>query len=348
MKILGIETSCDETSIAVVSSGVRVHSCVIASSKHDFEKMGGVIPEDAARKQLEALLPSLTLALSEAQCAMHDLDAIAVTVAPGLLGSLLVGTSAARMLSRSFDLPLIPVHHTLGHLSSTWIHDQNVESIPSPSFPMLTLSVSGGHSDIWYRTSHLSGKKIGTTRDDAAGEAFDKGAVLLGLHYPGGPTLSRLAESGDPHAYTLPLPLLKEEGCDFSFSGLKTSLKYLLQKMTDEEKADATVRANVAASYESAICAHLLRQLEKALQMYPDTKEIHIVGGVSANRRLKSEATTSAHQHSLTLRTPSIIRYCTDNGAMIAAAGYFAFQEKGDVVFHEEWTTMAAKELALG
>ncbi len=347
MKILGIETSCDETSLAVVEDGVRVLSCVIASSKLDFEKMGGVIPEDAARRQLESLLPSLELTLSEAQCQMHEIDAIAVTVAPGLLGSLLVGTSAARVLSRSFSLPLIPVHHTLGHLSSTWIHDHNTETLSSPNFPILTLSVSGGHSDIWYRTSHLSGKKIGTTRDDAAGEAFDKGAVLLGLPYPGGPALSRLAEGGDAHAYPYPLPLLKEEGCDFSFSGLKTSLKYLLQKMSDEEKANDTTRKNIAASYESALCTHLLHQLEKALLMYPETREIHIVGGVSANRRLKIDAEILAKKYQLCLRVPSTIRYCTDNGAMIASAGYFLLQEKGDSIFTEEWTTKASEELKM-
>ncbi|MEQ1772016.1 MAG: tRNA (adenosine(37)-N6)-threonylcarbamoyltransferase complex transferase subunit TsaD, partial [Devosia sp.] len=165
-------------------------SCIISSSQKDFVSLGGVIPEDAARKQLESILPVIEQSLLKASISHNDLDAIAVTYGPGLLGSLLVGTSTARVLSRMWDTPLLPVHHTLGHLASTWLSSEE------PQFPVLTLSVSGGHTDLWYRTSHTSGVRVGTTRDDAAGEAFDKGAVMLGLPYPGGPALAALAQNG--------------------------------------------------------------------------------------------------------------------------------------------------------
>ncbi len=327
MLILGIETSCDETSAAVVENGRNVLSCVIASSKRDFEYRGGVIPEDAARKQLEVMLPVIEKALSDAQCDVAAIDAIAVTVGPGLLGSLLVGTTTARALSVLWNKLLIPVHHTLGHLSSTWL----VDNSPSPlkdgsgagaTFPILTLSVSGGHSDLWMRTSHTTGTLLGSTRDDAAGEAFDKGAVMLGLPYPGGPALAALAELGDEKAYQFPLPLQEQHGMDFSFSGLKTSLKYMLRDLGDRI-GNLSVRQSIAASYQLAICRHLVSSLENAVQNFPECTEIHIVGGVSANSKLRMMAAELAQRHGITARWPSKLVYCTDNGAMIAAAGYF-------------------------
>lgn len=318
MLILGIETSCDETSAAVVRDGYDVLSCVISSSQKDFVSRGGVIPEDAARKQLESILPVIEQALVKAGIHHSDVDAIAVTHGPGLLGSLLVGTSTARVLSRMWDTPLLPVHHTLGHLSSTWL------SSDEPQFPVLTLSVSGGHSDLWYRTSHTSGVRVGTTRDDAAGEAFDKGAVMLGLPYPGGPALAALALNGDEMSYTFPNPLSQDPHVDFSFSGLKTSLKYLLRDL-GESQMNSSVRADIAASYQLAICRHLQSRMERALEMYPETKELHIVGGVSANTRLRTLATDIASRHSIVVRWPTSLRYCTDNAAMIAAAAHFNY-----------------------
>lgn len=316
MRILGIETSCDETSAAVVRDGHEVLSCVISSSKHDFISLGGVIPEDAARKQLESILPVIELALKNASISHDELDAIAVTYGPGLLGSLLVGTSTARVLATLWKKPLFAVHHTLGHLSSTWLASSDL------TFPVLTLSVSGGHSDLWYRTNHTSGIRVGTTRDDAAGEAFDKGAVLLGLPYPGGPALSKLAVGGNETAYEFPNPLSHDKKPDFSFSGLKTSLKYLLRDLGEialEDKA----RADIAASYQFAICRHLCHRIELALDMYPDMKELHIVGGVSANTRLRTMATEIGKRSGVIVRWPSSLAYCTDNAAMIAAAAYF-------------------------
>lgn len=321
MLILGIETSCDETSAAVVRNGQEVLSCVISSSKNDFVSLGGVIPEDAARKQLESILPVIELALKKASISHDQLDAIAVTYGPGLLGSLLVGTSTARVLATLWKKPLFAVHHTLGHLCSTWLSSTGL------SFPVLTLSVSGGHSDLWYRTSHTSGIRIGTTRDDAAGEAFDKGAVLLGLPYPGGPALSKLATHGQETAHEFPNPLSHERKPDFSFSGLKTSLKYLLSDLGEKALEDKA-RMDIAASYQFAICRHLSSRVTLALDMYPDTKELHIVGGVSANTRLRTMATEIGTRSNVVVRWPSSLAYCTDNAAMIASAAYFQHTEK--------------------
>lgn len=328
MLVLGLETSCDETSVAVVENGMRVQSCVIASSGKDFESVGGVIPEEAARKQLEVILPVIEKALNDAGATYSDLDAIAVTAGPGLIGSLLVGTMTARALSTIWDKPLIPVHHTLGHLSSTWLTntDANIE----PVFPIMTLSVSGGHSDLWYRTSHTQGRLVGSTKDDAAGEAFDKGAVLLGLPYPGGPALAKLAEGGNDTAYDFPLPLKQDTEVAFSFSGLKTSLKYLLQKLPSPPSE--AIRKDVAASFQRAICLHLQDKLSRALELHPETKELHLVGGVSANICLRQTCQALADTHGIVLRYPETIRFCTDNGAMIAAAGAFLAQEQPDTI----------------
>ncbi len=340
MRILGIETSCDETSAAVVENGRTVLSCVIASSGKDFEKTGGVIPEDAARKQLESILPVIRKSIQDASMTPKELDAIAVTFGPGLLGSLLVGTTTARTLSSVWNRPIIPVHHTMGHLSSTWLCDAEEDS--EPSFPILALSVSGGHTDLWYRLSHTEGRLLGSTRDDAAGEAFDKGAVMLGLPYPGGPALASLAKAGDPSAYAFPLPLSKEKTCDFSFSGLKTSLKYLIRDLGKAMEHPET-RASVAASYQHAICTHLCRSVEYAMQLQPDAKELHIVGGVSANEHLRQETMLLAKRCGMEIRWPASLRYCTDNGAMIASAGYFLLREKPDILSGSFLTKATAK-----
>lgn len=350
MLVLGIETSCDETSAAVVEDGRAVRSCVIASSKHDFSGLGGVIPEQAARRQVESIVPVIDKALSDARVTMQDIGLIAVTCGPGLLGSLLVGTTTARAMASIAKVPIIGVHHTLGHLSSTWLKDAiDQESDSSlPSFPVLTLSVSGGHSDLYLRTAHTEQELIGTTRDDAAGEAFDKGAVLLGLGYPGGPALSALAQSGDAHAYPFPLPLSSEETLDFSFSGLKTALKYLLRDLGLEGKSPqeipARVRSSIAASYEYAICRHLTQKLDAAIRRFPSVREIHIVGGVAANRCLREMAADLSKKTKTAVRFPASIRYCTDNGAMIASAGYFATREKPELINHP-FLTRATTEL---
>ena len=318
MIILGIETSCDETSAAVVRNGTEVLCNIIASTKDVFAQSGGVVPEDAARRQVELILPVLHSARTDAGLSYADIDAIAITKGPGLMGSLLVGVMAARTLSLVHNIPLIGVHHTLGHLSSIWL-----EHSEEPTFPCVTLSVSGGHSDLWLRSSHTDGKLIGKTKDDAAGEAFDKGAAMLGLPYPGGPSIAKAAESGDASAFNFPIALSKEKTCDFSFSGLKNSLRLAIQKHDgDLEK----LRPNLAASYQEAICAQLCHRVSHALTLYPDVKEVHTVGGVSANSRLREML--QGNISPCALRTPKTIPYCTDNAAMIASAGYFIQLEK--------------------
>lgn len=353
MLVLGIETSCDETSAAVVEDGRWVRSCVIASCERDFERLGGVIPEDAARRQLESILPVLHTALRDANITGQDLDLIAVTSSPGLLGSLLVGTTTARALAAIWNVPLVAVHHTLGHLSSTWLLPfppppltPTLTPTPSPTFPLLTLSISGGHTDLWYRTAHTSGMLVGSTRDDAAGEAFDKGAAMLGLPYPGGPRLMQLARRGNASAYNFPLPLKNESTLDFSFSGLKTSLKYLLQRLpAPAQTLPGKTRADIAASYQRAICEHLSHQVHRALARFPDATELHVVGGVAANTVVRQSLSAIAHRHGIVTRFPMDIRNCTDNGAMIAAAGYFLAREKPELV-DQAFTTQATVHLS--
>lgn len=317
MKILGVETSCDETAASVVEDGHTVLSNVISSSKEDFSASGGVIPEYAARRQMECMIPVLTKALSDANCDPKELDAIAVTHGPGLLGSLLTGTTTMRVLANLWRKPLIGVHHHQGHLDSIWLDlSENIVT-----FPVLTLSVSGGHTELWYRESHTKQTQLGATRDDAAGEAFDKGALLLSLPYPGGPALAKLAEKGDEQAFKFPHPLAESDDIEFSFSGLKTSLKYLLRDLHGASEK----RADIAASYQRAICVHLTERVALAVKKFPAINEIHIVGGVSANERLRTLLTETVK---IAIRWPKKIVYCTDNGAMIAAAGYFLSQGK--------------------
>ena len=324
MNILAIETSCDETSAAIVCDGRHILSNVTTSSQDIFSETGGVIPEEAARKQVESILPIIDACIHAACIAKNDIDSLAVTRGPGLLGSLIVGTTTARTLASVWKKPLIGVHHTLGHLTSPWLtpKDKTPDEIV---FPILALSASGGHTDLWYRTSHTSGILLGRTLDDAAGEAFDKGASMLGLPYPGGPSIARTAEHGDENAFPFPLPLRGKKGLNYSFSGLKTALKYTIRDHGTDALTD------IAASYQHAICRHLCVPLEKALEQYPDVHEIHIVGGVSANQHLRSLAANISNI--ISVRTPIEIPYCTDNAAMIAAAAFFLHAEKNDEAF---------------
>lgn len=328
MRILAIESSCDETAAAVVENGCTVLSNIISTSRHAFEQTGGVIPEDAARRQVECILPVIHAAMKEANLVWQDIDAIAVTKGPGLLGSLLVGTITARAIAHIHKKPLIGVHHTLGHLSSTWL---GTDALHPPVFPILTLSASGGHTDLWLRTSPMKGQLIGRTRDDAAGEAFDKGATLLGLPYPGGPSISKAGAEGDATAYTFPKPLHDTDTLEFSFSGLKTALRYIIRDLPLEARS-SKLEADLAASYEHALCAHLVDRLGKSLKAYPDIAEIHVVGGVSANNRLRAMIQTRIPS-SIIIRFPSTLSYCTDNAAMIGAAAYFLAQERPDEAY---------------
>lgn len=338
MKILAIESSCDETAAAVVENGRTVLGTVISSSRHAFEQTGGVIPEDAARRQVECVLPVINAAMQESNTSWKDIDAIAVTKGPGLLGSLLVGTVAARAIAQIQKKPLIGVHHTLGHLSSTWL---GVAADDMPQFPILTLSASGGHTDLWLRSSHTKGELLGRTRDDAAGEAFDKGAFLLGLPYPGGPSISKAGAEGNPHAFPFPLPLHEEQAIAFSFSGLKTSLRYILRDLSPEAR-NPQLDADLAASYEHALCAHLCDKMQLAVKQHPDIKEIHLVGGVSANTRLREMIKAAAP--TAVVRFPATLSYCTDNAAMIATAAHFLLEEHGNKAY-ADFETVASLPL---
>lgn len=339
VNILAIETSCDETSIAIVKDGSRVLGEATASTCAAFRQSGGVIPEQAARKQIEFLLPVLHQALRESGCPLEEIDAIAVTKGPGLLTSLLVGTTAARVLASVWSKPLIGVHHTMGHLSSLWLLPDGADP---PHFPAVSLSASGGHTDIWYRASHTRGRLLGRTRDDAAGEAFDKGANLLSLPYPGGPEIAAAAEGGDPRAYDFPLPLRDAPGLDFSFSGLKTSLKYLLRDMAEGQRKKAA--PHLAASYQEAICVHLADRATKAIERHSGIREVHLTGGVSANIRLREMLRGAIAP--LPLRHPAHIRHCTDNAAMVGAAAFFLWKEKGDAAF-APFETVASLQLEM-
>lgn len=333
MRILGIETSCDETAASIVVNGIDVESSIIASTKEIFAESGGVVPEDAARRQVEYILPVLHKALHEAGKTKDDIDAIAVTKGPGLLGSLLTGVVAARTLAALWEKPLIGVHHTFGHLSSVWCANE-----AEPVFPAITLSASGGHTDLWYRTSHTKGVLLGRTRDDAAGEAFDKGAALLGLPYPGGPSISKAADSGDETRFSFPIALKGEDTFDYSFSGLKTALRTAVQREGD---VDEQTRNDLAASYQFALCSQLTARVQAAVAAHPDTAQVHMVGGVSANTRLR---TMLADTLAVPLIAPATLRMCTDNAAMIAAGAYFLVQEHGDSAY-DAFTTNATLSL---
>jgi len=311
MLVLGIETSCDETAIAVVEDGRRIRSNVIASQVELHAKYGGVVPEVASRRHLEAIVPALEQALEQAEVGLSGIDAIAVTHGPGLAGALLVGVNFAKALARSTGAPLIGVNHLEGHVYAAWL-DREEE----PEFPLLALIVSGGHSDVVLVEGHPSREKdyrrIGETVDDAAGEAFDKVARLLGLGFPGGPAIDSLA-AGAPTP-SIRLPRAKVAGdYDFSFSGLKTKV----QRIVRGEEGEAPGAAELAAAFQESVVDSLVT---KALAAAEDNTARCIVlsGGVAANTLLRSELTRRSPLP--VIAPPPVL--CTDNGAMIAAAGY--------------------------
>lgn len=320
MKILGIETSCDETAAAVVEDGVHILSNVVVSQIDIFAEYGGVIPEVAARSHLEAMMPVVNRALKDAGCTWDDIDAIAVTHAPGLLGSLLIGTLTARTLAILHNKPLYAVHHLKSHIYANWLEREKF-----PEFPILALVVSGGHTQILSMKKHNEFKIIGTTLDDAVGECFDKIAKILGLPYPGGPSIAKAALSGDPNKYHFPHP--KVDGYNFSFSGLKTAVLRAVQKelglpishpshdlknhLSEQQVAD------FAASFQKTAVDILKDTLKKAEIEYP-AKSIVLAGGVSANAELRNALKNAYFPE---------IRFSGDNGAMVAAACYFEIQD---------------------
>lgn len=319
MKILGIETSCDETAAAVVENGQHILSNAVVSQIDIFAEYGGVIPEVAARSHLEVMMPVVEKAMKDANCTWDDIDAIAVTYAPGLLGSLLIGTLTARTLALVHNKPLYAVHHLKSHIYANWLSDQ------TPTFPLLSLVISGGHTQILYMPAHNDFQIIGTTRDDAIGECFDKVAKILGLPYPGGPSIAKAAAEGDENKYKLPHP--KIDGLDFSFSGLKTAVLRAVQKElglpishpSHDLKNHLTKQqvADFAASFQKTAIDILLEKLSEAQQSHPNVKSIVFAGGVSANRSLREKAKNAYFPE---------ISLSGDNGAMVAAAAYYEIQ----------------------
>ena len=330
MKILGIESSCDETAAAVVENGVKILSNVVVSQIDIFAEYGGVIPEVAARSHLEAVIPVINKALSDANCTWDDIDAIAVTHAPGLLGSLLIGTLTARTLAIIHDKPLYATHHLKSHIYANWLEGNN-PIVFSPKFPILAMVVSGGHTQILHMQKHNDFKIIGTTTDDAIGECFDKVAKILGLPYPGGPAIAKAAEKGDANKYKFPHPKT-EKPLDFSFSGLKTAVLRAVQKEAglpithpSSDLKNHLTEAQIndfAASFEKTAIDILLEKLNLSRSEY-DAKSIIFAGGVSANAALRA---TAIKKLSGDIFFPNP-KFSGDNGAMVAAAAYFEIQD---------------------
>lgn len=317
--ILGIESSCDDTSAAILQ-GQKILSNIVANQEVHTQ-YGGVVPELASRAHQQNIIPVVDAAIKKANIKKEDITAIAFTKGPGLLGSLLVGSSFSKSFAMGMDIPLIAVNHMQGHILSHFID----EGESMPKFPFLCLTVSGGHTQIVQVESPNKMNVIGTTIDDAAGEAFDKSAKLLGLPYPGGPIIDKHAKTGDIHAFEFGKPKIKE--LDFSFSGLKTSIFYKIQnnmqknpKFIDENLAD------LCASIQHSIVSILLKKLEKAIKQ-TGIKQLAIAGGVSANSYLRSELKNLSETKGYKLYIPKF-EYCTDNAAMIAIAGYFKYLDE--------------------
>ena len=325
MKILGIESSCDETAAAIIEDGKTILSNVIVSQIDIHASYGGVIPEIAARSHIEAINPVINQALNQANLTIKDIDAVAVTHTPGLIGSLLIGTLAARTLAIINNIPFYPVHHLKSHIYANWISGYQ------PEFPLIAAVISGGHTQIIYMDRHDHFEIIGTTRDDAIGECFDKIAKILGLPYPGGPAIAKAAQKGTSTRYQLPIP--KVNGLDFSFSGLKTAVLRAVQKELNlpittpsyelQNHLSEQQIADFAASFQVTAVKILIQKLKKATQNYP-AKSILLAGGVSANQLLRTELERNFSKNYQTYYPKPALS--TDNGAMVASAAFYSIQ----------------------
>lgn len=318
MLILGIDTSCDDTSAAVVRNGREIVSNIVSSQTEIHQKYGGIVPELASRRHSEMIWPVVQEALSSAGVGLSDLTAIAVCHGPGLIGSLLIGCGFAKAVSFARSIPLVAVNHLEGHIFAVFLEDH------APDYPFLALIVSGGHTNLYLVESFGTYLELGRTRDDAAGEAFDKVSKLLGMSYPGGPIIDRLAREGNPKAFDLPRAYLPES-FDFSFSGVKTAVRNQIQKTVNKGKEPLSeeFRRDIAASFQSAVVDVLARKVQRALQQ-KGIRRIVLSGGVAANSALRARMQQMASEHAAELYMPSI-RLCADNAAMIAAAGYHHF-----------------------
>ncbi len=347
MRILGIETSCDETAVAVVSDQallsswkarpLKVDLAKVLSQVKKHEEYGGVVPEVAAREHLQAMGPMLA---NEIPFDGQDIDVIAVTAGPGLAPALRVGVETAKTLALLWGVPLIPVCHLEGHIYASWLPQAKrlfpFLPQPVPQFPALCLIVSGGHSELVVMKDHGQFERIGETLDDAAGEAFDKVAKMLGLPYPGGPQIAKLAVGGQVDAFDFPRGLLNRDNLDFSFSGLKTSVLYTLRSNEDQLE-DETFRRNVAASFQEAVVDVLVRKTMRAAKpgRWPgkqvEPASIVLAGGVAANIELRARMKAKGKEHGIRVFVPPLT-YSLDNAAMIAAAGYFRAQDESNFI----------------
>jgi len=334
--ILGIETSCDETAAAILGADGSVLANVVASQHAVHERFGGVVPELASRAHIEMIERVVLAAIGEGHVAWDSLVGIAVTQGPGLAGALIVGLNYAKSLAYMLGLPLVGVSHLEAHIASAWLED--------PKFPpsCIVLVVSGGHTHLYRRDAEGISHLLGCTRDDAAGEAFDKGAQMLGLGFPGGPALDRLAQTGDPSAISFPRSSLQKSSLEFSFSGLKTALLYKLQAMGKMEGVRR--RADLAAGYQEAIVRVLIDKALRAVQQ-TGIRSLAVVGGVSANSRLRALLHESTQASQIRLSIPPL-RFCTDNAAMVAAAGRQALADGHRMAFDAEPLTTLEPALA--
>lgn len=378
MKILAIETSCDETACAIVENGRRVLANVIASQIDLHAKTGGVVPEVAAREHVLKMIPVLEECMEVAGSSWDDIEALAITRGPGLISSLIIGTETASVISYVMAKPLIPVQHIVGHIYSNWLDGDAGSAVDEPRFPIIILTVSGGHNELILMRGHHQFEVLGETRDDAAGEAFDKVARILGLGYPGGPAIAKMASEGDSVRFKLPRSYLEKGSLDFSFSGLKTAVLDVVKKLTPGGQAERKYgmrqtsqskvcskinslksapgrdtqdknsvpenvfqfKADLAASFQEAVVEVLADKLIMALKKFPEVREVHLAGGVSANLRLREAITeklggygleagklSPKESHHIIFRHPKSLSYCTDNAAMIAAAAYYQYKK---------------------
>lgn len=329
--VLAIETSCDETGVAVMQKDgqkISVISQGVASQMDIHKESGGVIPEVAAREHVMTITPMIRKMLNEANIKGSDLDAIAVTVGPGLMPALSVGVTAARALSYAWQKPLVPVHHIEGHIYSSLVSGASDAEFTIPSdqalFPALGLIVSGGHTMLVHMAGHLQYKVLGTTRDDAVGEVFDKVARMIGLPYPGGPYVSKLAETGDTTKYQFPRPMIDSGDLDFSYSGLKTAVFYTLRDIPDEKQNEE--KPHIAASFEQAVVDSLLAKV-KAAMANNNYKTLLLAGGVAANTRLREALTIFSEEQSIQYKVAPL-SLCGDNAVMIGQVALIAHEQK--------------------
>jgi N6-L-threonylcarbamoyladenine synthase len=316
MLVLGIETSCDETAAAIVADGHEVLASEVASQVEIHSPYGGVVPELASRQHIEAIVPVVTAAFERAELAPQAIDGIAATQGPGLVGALLVGFSYAKAYAYGLGIPWVGVNHLEGHINSVFLMPE------PPPFPFVALLASGGHTAIYHVTDHHHMSRLGQTRDDAAGEAYDKVSKMLGLGYPGGRVIDELAHQGDPHAIAFPRSFLDKKGFDFSFSGIKTAVHRYVQSHPDEYPSQLS---DIAAGFQEAVVDVLSYKIIRAAEE-KHCKHLALVGGVAANRQLRERVLQDATGKGLSVHVPSL-DYCGDNAAMIAAIGYHYLKE---------------------